>query len=225
MVPAPVKAFKLLRRLRPDLSHKAHHLAPGHLGVNAFLQDLTAFQFSENTGYKAVPGLQIFLDAFCIFLRSQIDQHAALIHHFPVQGIAPEIVKTLHAKNCRLRTHFQPVGHDPVHGLYQAVKCRQDPQVFLHIIILAVLKNSRRHVGILDAVIGQDRRRQLRLQVHRRKTLCVLPGDLIIARPKRFLVIIGKSADLILQKLSPVQKNRKTGNGQGVRVDPHLLCR
>ena len=60
----------------------------------------------------------------------------------------------------------------------------------LHIVKLAVFKHRRGHVGILDAVIGDDRGREIFPQIHFRKTFGVLLRDLIAAGPELFLLLV-----------------------------------
>ena len=55
--------------------------------------------------------------------------------------------------------------------------------MFLHIIKLAILKDCRCHVGVLDAIISQQRRRKVLPKIHMSKSLGVPPGNLVIAGP------------------------------------------
>ena len=56
VVEASVICFELLRCFSTCLSHETHHVASGHLGIYAFLNDLAIFQFSEHTGDKLILG-------------------------------------------------------------------------------------------------------------------------------------------------------------------------
>lgn len=54
MIATPVKRFDLLWILRMNAGHEPDHFAPGHLGVNAFLDDAAARELTEYTGNIAV---------------------------------------------------------------------------------------------------------------------------------------------------------------------------
>ena len=127
--------------------------------------------------------------------------------------------------NRRLRLHFQTVWHNAVHRFYHTIKSRQDPQMILHILILAVLKDRRRHICVLDAVIDQERRRQVLSQIHMCKPLGVLPGDLVIADPESFLLLICQTTDPVFQNFCFLHKDRKVRAVKGFCIYPHLLCR
>ena len=47
-----------------------------------------------------------------------------------------------------------------------------------------------------------------------RESLGVLPGDLIIAGPERFLFLVGEAPDPFLQDLCAVSKDRKFRTGK-----------
>ena len=66
---------------------------------------------------------------------------------------------------------------------------KENPQMLLHIIILAIIKDSRSHVRILDTIIGQQSRRQIVVKIHMRKSLSVLPGDFVVTAPKPLLFV------------------------------------
>ena len=123
-----------------------------------------------------------------------------ILDHFLIQVVAPILIQVLMSGDCCLCLHLQTVRRHAVHRLYNSIKAGQDPQMLLHVIILAVLKDRRSHVRILDAVISQKRRCQVLLQVHMRESLGVLPGDLVVAGPKCFLLLICQTADPVLQK-------------------------
>ena len=110
--------------------------------------------------------------------------------------------------NSGLRLHFQPVRDHAVHGLYDAIEAGQDPQMFLHVIVLAVLKYRRRHVCILNAVIGQQGGREIPPKIHMSETFVVLSGDLVIAGPELLLFFIGQTADPPDQNFRFFQKDR-----------------
>lgn len=95
MIATPVKRFDLLWILRMNAGHEPDHFASGHLGVNAFLDDAAARELTEYTGNIAVFRPEILLNTFRVFLRSQIDQDAAVVHDFLIQAVAPEIIQVL----------------------------------------------------------------------------------------------------------------------------------
>lgn len=57
------------------------------------------------------------------------------------------------------------------------------------------------------------------------ESLGVLPGDLIIAGPEPFLLLIGETPDPVLQDLCTVSVDRQFRAGKLIRVYPHLLGR
>ena len=59
MIAAPVKRFDLLRLLRMNARHEPDHFTPGHLGVNAFLDDAAALWLTKDAGNIAVFRLEI----------------------------------------------------------------------------------------------------------------------------------------------------------------------
>ena len=67
-----------------DAGHIAHHLSSGHLGIDTLLDDFSTLRLTENTYNLPTPRPKICLDAFRVFLRCQIDQDAAIVHHFPI---------------------------------------------------------------------------------------------------------------------------------------------
>ena len=93
----------------------------------------------------------------------------------------------------------------------------------LHIIHLAAFKHRRPHGGVLNAVIGQDRRGQLGSQDHLRKPAGIFLGDLVIAGPQLFLLCIGKAPDPVHQDFGLLKEHRQPVPRNGVRVCPHLL--
>ncbi|MMZ62446.1 hypothetical protein D1872_246560 [compost metagenome] len=62
----------------------------------------------------------------------------------------------------------------------------------LKVIQLFIFKNARRHVLILDALIGVDSRRQITLQIHMLDPLDIQRSDSIVALPQRFEFIVRK---------------------------------
>ncbi len=69
VISAPVKCFDLPRLLCMNTRHEPDHFTPGHLGVNAFLDNVAVIKLTKNAGNIAVFRLKILLDALCIFLR------------------------------------------------------------------------------------------------------------------------------------------------------------
>ena len=53
----------------------------------------------------------------------------------------------------------------------------------LHVIKLAVFEDRRRHILVLDPIIGKYCRRQLTSKVHIVKPAIVFFGDLVVAIP------------------------------------------
>ena len=95
--------------------------------------------------------------------------------------------------------------------------------MLLHILVLAILEHSRRHVGVLDTVIGKERRRKNLVQVHLCKPICVLPGNFVITGPERLLLLIGESDDPVFEHFRLIQKYRELCTGEGIRVHPAIL--
>ena len=61
---APIKCLNLFRFINMDAIHEPHHLASGHLGIDALLFDLSVFRLTKDTSDIPVFRLQIFLNAF-----------------------------------------------------------------------------------------------------------------------------------------------------------------
>ena len=97
--------------------------------------------------------------------------------------------------------------------------------MFLHIVKLPVLKYGRRHIGILNPVIGKNRRREALSQVHVPEPLRILPRNPIIAGPELLLLLIGKPGDVIQKNLRLLRKYRYFFAGKCIRIHPHLLGR
>ena len=97
--------------------------------------------------------------------------------------------------------------------------------MLLHIGKLAVFKHGRGHIGVLDAIVGQNGGREVFVQVHTSKAFRVFPGNLVPARPERLLLLVTQAVDPVPELLRPVQKDRQGLAGQGVRVRLHLLGR
>ena len=53
-----------------------------------------------------------------------------------------------------LGLQFEAIGRDRIHGAQHAVKARQNAKLLLHIAERLFLKDGRRHVLILDALVG-----------------------------------------------------------------------
>ena len=95
MIAAPVKCFHLLRGFGMDACHKSNHFAPGHFSIYTLLDNLASLRLTENTGNKPVLRLQIFFQTPGIFLRSQINDDPALVPHFPIKTVTPEVIQIL----------------------------------------------------------------------------------------------------------------------------------
>ena len=97
--------------------------------------------------------------------------------------------------------------------------------MFLYIIQLSVLKHSRRHIGILNAVIRKQSRSQISAQIHLRKLCRTLFCDFIAACPKLFLLIIRKCTDPFFQDRGFFEKHWQSYADKCIGICPHLLRR
>ena len=79
---------------------------------------------------------------------------------------APEFIEIPEGTGRQSGLHLQPVGCHPVKGPQDPVKAGEDPQMFLDIGKLLVREYLRRHIPILQPLVGQDSRRQPLPQVH-----------------------------------------------------------
>lgn len=110
----------------------------------------------------------------------------------------PKGVQVFGARHLGFGLHFQPVGHHPVQGPQEPVKAGQNPQVPADIGQLLIRKDHRRHVLVLDALVGQQGRRTESFPVHSKKPLMVQLGNFVIAAPKPGLLLQRQSLQIVL---------------------------
>ena len=96
--------------------------------------------------------------------------------------------------------------------------------MLLHIGILSILENGGCHIGVLNSVIGKDGRRQISVKIHPGKAFRVLLRDLVIALPQSLLLLIGKTADPVLEDLRLFHKTGNLFAGKGICIHDHLFC-
>ena len=70
--------------------HKTDHLSPCHLGIGSLGDQLVTELLAEGYGDVMIPLCQVFLNAFGLFLGSQIDDNAVLILQRIVKSAAPK---------------------------------------------------------------------------------------------------------------------------------------
>ena len=141
--------------------------------------------------------------------------------HFPVQFIAPEFIQ-ISGFGC-FCLHLQPVGHHTVKRFQDAVKSGQDAQMFLNVIRLFISEYSRRHILVLDPLIGDHCRRQIPLQIHLLKSSVILLCDFVVAFPQ-FLGLCKCKIFHPCKKLCRlIKEDRHASARQSVGVNIHFF--
>ena len=222
-VAQPVEGFQLLRLLDVMLRHPADHLSPGHLAHGALFHHLAVLLLAKGAGEEGNGGGQVGGDRFAVLLGGQIDHQIGLSGQGRCQLIPPEGVQILVAVHLQGSGHLQPVGGHPVEGAQQSVKAGEDAQMFLHIVQLLPLEDAGGHVLVLDALIGQQGRGEVLLQVHVGQPLQVKGGDGIVALPQ---LLQGGAVHGLQRRQQPPglrQKGRQAVGGEAVGVHPHFL--
>ena len=97
--------------------------------------------------------------------------------------------------------------------------------MLLHIIKLAVLEHRRRHILIGDALIGQDGRRQLMVEIHLLQPVIILFCDPVIACPQLLCFPVRQSLKEMDDLFCLFHKSRQSAGRQIVSIYIHLLCR
>ena len=73
MITADIESFDLFWDIRLDLRQVAHHITPGHLGIDALLHYLAVLDFPEHAGDEAVLWREVFLKLPGVSSKMQID--------------------------------------------------------------------------------------------------------------------------------------------------------
>ena len=114
----------------------------------------------------------------------QIQDEIRLAAQPPGQPVPPKAVEIPAAVHRQLRLHLQPVRRHAVKGTQQSVKAGENPQTFPEVVQRPRLHHSRRHVAVLNTLVGQKGGGEAAAQVHPLQPFYILTGDGVAAFPQ-----------------------------------------
>ena len=208
------------------LRHPSHHLAPGHLHIDALFHQLLPQQLPEGAGDPGILPGQPGLDGPAVLPGGQVQNHPVpLLCQGAAEAVPPEVVQVPPGAKADLGLHLQPVGHHSIQGAQDPVEPGEDAQVFLDIGKIGFLKNLGRHVLILDAPVSQDGRGIRPAEIHGPVRLVGRLGQGITAGEELFHFPIGEAPEMRRQLPGPFLIDGPSRWSQEIPLLPHLLGR
>ena len=97
--------------------------------------------------------------------------------------------------------------------------------MLFHVLQLLLGEHARSHIPILNPLIAENGWSEVAVQVHGFEPFHIQLGDLVVALPELFQLVVGHALEHLAQLLSLRQMGGQVAPGQTVRVLPHLLGR
>ena len=129
------------------------------------------------------------------------------------------------SRDGRLGLHFEAIGQHGIHWPQHAVKAGQNAESLLQVGERRVFEHFRRHVLVLNALIGEQRGRVRLSKCHLRETGHIFCGQLVIAAPERLQLRIRARPEPGKQFLGLRKILRQMSGRYAVSLHAHLFRR